>query len=219
MRTVNALFLVAAAAVMAATGADAYTCGCFKNSADASYLGLMCTAYYMPRMITGWGSPVNTWFSVDCSSCSVDYNCTRGGLGHRKVDGLPQEPPRTEAEKKAIAAKEAPLAQEHQLPSGRRVDKAMLMTETKKTVAAASASNVTNSNALPAGVKGTGDPVLCCCYAKQEYYYTQGIHCDAINPESGNDVCQGSEYGAQNIGQWYVSDMDGQQCYFIVGQS
>lgn len=32
---------------------------------------------YVPSSLLGWGRPVNTWFSVDCSDCSVDYNCTR----------------------------------------------------------------------------------------------------------------------------------------------
>lgn len=199
--------LAALLVVLALFGsADAYYCGCFKNAADSSYLGLMCTAYYMPSSIVGWGSPVNTWFSVDCSSCSVDYNCSRGELGHRKVEGLPQ-PPRTEAEKLAIAAEQAKLK-----PSVARKDAATSM------VVVQDQKRAQDKPLAAVAAKATGDPVLCCCYAKQEYYYTKGIHCDAINPQSGVTYCQSSEYGAQNIGQWYVSDMFGQQCYFIVGQ-
>lgn len=38
-----------------------------------------------------------------------------------------------------------------------------------------------------------------------------------VQPKSGGE-CVGQEYGAVLIGEWYVTSMFDNQCYFIVGQ-
>ena len=91
------------------------------------------------------------------------------------------------------------------------------------------------------GVRWYGAIFVLAGYAKKEYYYAKGIHCDALNPNSGS-TCVENEYGAQVcrcctgccparllvthwggsyqlIGDWYVESMFGNQCFFVVGQT
>ena len=73
MRPLSLLIAVVLASALLPRRATAYTCGCFVNRYDNNYLGLMCTAFYVPSSIIGYGPPNNTWFSTDCSTCSVEW--------------------------------------------------------------------------------------------------------------------------------------------------
>lgn len=58
---------------------------------------------YVPRTLLGWGTPVNSWFSIDCSDCSIDYNCTRASTedGHKPQLQAPIPAPEEAVEKMA----------------------------------------------------------------------------------------------------------------------
>lgn len=192
----GAVVLVLAAS--APLPAQAWSCACYKNLADPSYLGVMCTDMYVPSSITGWGRPVNTWFSIDCSSCSVDYNCTRA----EEVELLPTQPLLKSGTKplKPLTAGALPTLPEPGSEANLR------------------GSMEEEDEFEPLDDLVGNNPVPCCCYAKQEYYYAKGIHCDALNPETGVTTCQSQEYGAQFIGTWYVKSLYN-QCFFVVGQT
>ena len=134
----------------------AYHCACFKNSADSSYEGVMCTSMYVPRVITGWGRPQNAWFSIDCSSCSVDYNCTRTV----PVDRLP-----------GIAPEAAPTADDAAASaSSLRGSHTEWVTHHRgEDTPSASQHGAPPSDAAVATSSMPSNPVHCCC--------TLGVRC------------------------------------------
>lgn len=57
------------------------------------------------------------------------------------------------------------------------------------------------------------NPIPCCLYSSPQYYYTQPIYTEAVNPEY-KPFCDNTLYGCPNIGQWYVSSLYN-ECFFV----
>lgn len=188
-----AIATLAAVVGLGGGGADAFLCGCFKNQAEPSLLAIMCTTEYVPSRLLGWGSPVNSWFVVDCYDCGT-FNCTKSG----------ESVPVRNVTKHSLAPA-APAA----VGAANRAK--------PRRPAAAAAVAAANATAT-AGERGSGDsdPVECCGYAKEKYYYTEGIIAEAVHP---GGVCEGTHYGSQLMGSWYVDSMFDSECYFITGST
>jgi hypothetical protein len=152
----------------------------------------MCTSEYVPQSITGYGRPLNSWFAVSCQQCNY-FNCTRG---------------LTEAERAETARHMKPIKPSQHTEHD-------IVTEHKRNDDASESESEPDAakKVAKTGADAPQDLYPCCCYAKKEYYYTQGIHCDALNPIV-NPTCEENDLGAQLIGNWDVDDME-YQCFFL----
>eukprot|EP00003_Mantamonas_plastica_P019048 TRINITY_DN310_c0_g3_i2.p4 TRINITY_DN310_c0_g3~~TRINITY_DN310_c0_g3_i2.p4 ORF type:complete len:105 (-),score=33.64 TRINITY_DN310_c0_g3_i2:79-393(-) len=59
-----------------------------------------------------------------------------------------------------------------------------------------------------------GDPYPCCLYSKKEYYWTEPIMTECMNPDY-QAYCSSTTEGLTLIGNWLVSEIEN-QCYFVV---